>query len=148
MKKKKEQTHETQEETRSKDNTTYSMQEPEGIASIEKITFENDEDNIEDYNYDTYNPSDVFANDERLSYYDWLADIATTSHVTNSQDAFTTYHTINPTAVTGISSIKAQAQGRGNVKLKSIVNGKIYIFKLEDVSYIPTNKHNLPRMLG
>ena len=35
-----------------KDNTTYSMQEPEGIASIEEFTFENNEDNIKDYNYD------------------------------------------------------------------------------------------------
>ena len=82
-KKKKEQTHETQEEMKPKDNTTYSMQEPEGIASIEEFTFENDEDNIEDYNYDTYSPSDVFANDKRLSYYDWLANTATTLHVTN-----------------------------------------------------------------
>ena len=63
---KKQQTHETQEKTESKDNTTHSMQEPEGIASIEEITFENDEDNIEDYNYDMYNLSDVFANDKRF----------------------------------------------------------------------------------
>ena len=80
---------------------------------------------------------------DSLSSYDWLTSTATTSHVTNSWDAFTTYHTINLTAVTGIGSIKAQAQGRGSVKLKSIVNENIYILKLEDVLYIPTNQHNL-----
>ena len=73
-----------------KDNTTYSMQEPEGIAFIEEITFKNDKDDIEDYNYDIYNPSNVFANDDCLSYHDWLTDTATTLHVTNLQDAFTT----------------------------------------------------------
>ena len=84
LKKKKGQTHETQEETKPKDNTTYSMQEPKGIASIEEITSKNDEDNIKDCGCDTCNPSDVFANDEHLSYHDWLANTATTSHVTNS----------------------------------------------------------------
>ena len=142
-KKKKEQTHVAQEEMKPKDNTTYGMQEPEGIASIEEFTFKNDEDNIKDYNYDTYNPSNVFANDKCLSYYDWLADTATTSHVTNLWDAFVFFHTIDPTAVTGIGSIKAQAQGKGNIALKSIVNRKTYILKLKDVLYIPTNKHNL-----
>ena len=79
LKKKKEQTHETQEETKPKENTTYSMQEPKGIASIEEITSKNDEDNIEDYNYDTYNPSDVFANDKCLCKGNWKLDLAKTS---------------------------------------------------------------------
>ena len=106
-KKKKEQTHETQEESKPKENPAFSMQEPEGIAFIEEVTFENTEDDVENYNYDTYN-SDVYENDECLSYYHWLADTATTSHVTNSQDMFTTFHLINPTPVTGVGNIKAQ----------------------------------------
>jgi hypothetical protein len=138
-KKEKEQTHETQEETKPKENATYSMQEPEVIGFIEEVTFKN----TKDYNYNTYNSSDIYANDKRLSYYDWLADTATTLHVTNSWDAFATFHTIERTAVTGVGSVKAQDQGRGIVYLKSTMNGQTYILKLEDVLYIPTNKHNL-----
>ena len=81
--KKKEQMHETQEESKPKENAAFSMQEPEGIAFIEEVTFENTKGNVENYNYDKYN-SDVYENDERLSYYHWLADTATTPHVTNS----------------------------------------------------------------
>ena len=134
-KKKKEQTHETQEETKPKENATCSMQEPENIAFIEEVTFENVEDDVEDYNYDMYNPSEVYANDDCLSHYDWLTNTATT--------AFITFYTINLTAVTCVSSIKAQSQGRGNVELKSIVDRKTYLSKLEDVLYVPTIKHNL-----
>ena len=79
LKKKKEQTHEAKEETKSKENAMSSMQEPKGIGFIEEVTFEN----TEGYNYDPYNSS-VYANDEHLSYYNWLADTATTLHVTNS----------------------------------------------------------------
>ena len=118
------------------------MQEPEGIAFIEEVTFENTEDDVENYNYDTYN-SDVYENDERLSYYHWLADTATTSHVTNLQDMFTSFHLIDPTPVTGVGNVKAQAQGRGMVQLKLIINGETCVLMLEDVLYIPTNKHNL-----
>ena len=62
-KKKKEQTHETQEGSKPKENAAFSMQEPEGIAFIEEVTFENTKDNVENHNYDTYN-SDVYENDE------------------------------------------------------------------------------------
>ena len=64
-KKKKEQTHETQAESKLKENAASGMQEPEGIAFIEEVTFENTEDNVKNYTYDTYN-SDVYENDECL----------------------------------------------------------------------------------
>ncbi len=35
------------------------------------------------YNFDAYNPHNVEENDDRLMFYDWLADTATTSHITN-----------------------------------------------------------------
>jgi len=35
--------------------------------------------------------SDMSTNDNRLIYYDWLADSATTSHVTNQRNAFINY---------------------------------------------------------
>jgi hypothetical protein len=38
---------------------------------------------------------------------------------------------IDLTAVTGVSSVKAQAQGKGTIELKLIVNGKTYILNLK-----------------
>jgi len=136
-KRKNEQTHEAEEknEENSQGNATYS--------SIEEIAFVIDNDDTEDFNYDTYNPSDVYANDERLSYYDWLADTATTSHITNSRDLLVNYQPINQTTVSGVGNTKVSAKGRGTVQLKSVINGQKYTLKLEDVLYIPTNKHNL-----
>ena len=56
---------------------------------------------------------------------------------------FTSFHLIDPTPVTGVGNVKAQAQGRGMVRLKSIINGETCDLMLKDVLYIPTNKHNL-----
>ena len=46
-------------------------------------------------------------------------------------------------AVMGVGNVKAQAQGRGTIKLELVVNGQTYILKLQDVLYIPTNEQNL-----
>jgi hypothetical protein len=66
--------------------------------SNQEITFITEEDS-EDYNFDTYNSSDVMAIDERLSFYDWLGDSATTSHITNSRQSFTTFRSIDKMTV-------------------------------------------------
>ena len=47
-------------------------------------------DGDEYFNFDVP-VSDMSANDDQLIYYDWLADSATTSHVTNQCDAFINY---------------------------------------------------------
>ena len=44
----------------------------------EEIAFQADE---EHYNFDTFDACNVDVNDHQLIYYDWLADMATTSHV-------------------------------------------------------------------
>ena len=56
---------------------------------------------------------------------------------------FTSFHLIDPMPVTGVGNVKAQAQDRGMVRLKSMINGETCVLMLEDVLYIPTNKHNL-----
>ena len=43
------------------------------------------------YNYDGYNSANLNKVDERLIYYDWLADTATSSHVSNCLEAFTSF---------------------------------------------------------
>ena len=93
------------------------------------------------YNFDT----DVvdYENDEHLIYYNCLADTATTSHVSNHWDAFTTFEPSEKTMVGGVGGIKTHAKGRGTVQLKSTCDGQKYILTLQDVLYIPGNKNNL-----
>jgi Zinc knuckle len=54
----------------------------------EEVAFGGDE---EHYNFDTYNACNMEGNDKRLILYDWLADSATTSHITHQREAFTSY---------------------------------------------------------
>ena len=93
-------------------------------------------------NFDTYNSLDAEGNDERLLFYDWLADSATTTHVTNMRDAFTAFQPlVKP--ISGVGNAKTQAEGKGTVKLTTWVNGKEFQLTLEDVLYIPSNPQNL-----
>lgn len=48
-----------------------------------------EEQDEELHNFDTYNATE--QNDNHLIWYDWLADSATTSHVTHQWEAFTLY---------------------------------------------------------
>ena len=82
-------------------------------------------------------------NNELIRFYDWLADCATTSHVSNQLDAFTTYHPENNTTVAGVGNIKAQVAGRGTVELESTCNGHTYGLQLKNVLHIPTNRNSL-----
>jgi hypothetical protein len=93
-------------------------------------------------NFDTYNSLDIEGNDERLLYYDWLADSATTSHVTNMRDAFTTFQPLDK-HVSGVGNAITQAKGKGTIKLQTHMNGKQFHLLLEDVLYIPSNPQNL-----
>ena len=93
-------------------------------------------------NFDTYDQSTT-ENDERLLFYDWLADSATTSHVVNMRDAFTSFQSLQNTLVNGVGSATTHAHGRGTVEIESEVDGYKYILKLEDVLYIPSNPQNL-----
>src|ERR1700678_1646267 len=89
-----------------------------------------------DVNYSgDYNPP--------LIYYDWLGNSATTSHVTNRCDAFTTFRPLKDTKVSGVGNVKTEAKGKGTVKLKSTYLGHEYIIELKNVLYIPMTKKNL-----
>jgi len=87
--------------------------------------------------------SDMSANDDRLIYYNWLADSATTSHVTNQRDAFIDFTPLTNKLVIGVGNNKAQAIGRGTVELESKCNDRKFIIKLEDVLYIPDTPNSL-----
>ncbi len=94
------------------------------------------------YNFDTYDPRNVAGNDERLFFYDWVADTATTSHVTNMRDAFFTFESLTK-PVSGVGNAMTCAEGKGSIRLESEVDGTKYQLRLDDVLYIPSNPYNL-----
>jgi GAG-pre-integrase domain/Zinc knuckle len=99
--------------------------------------------NEEQYNFDTFDACNADANDERLIYYDWLADTATTSHVTHQRDAFIDYTPMGNTSVTGVGGKETLISGRGTVELKSTCNDTDYILRLENVLHVPGTRNNL-----
>ena len=100
----------------------------------EYVTFEADE---EQYNFDTFDACNADANDNRLIYYDWLADTATTSHVMHQREAFIDYTPMGNSSVTGVGGKEALISGRGTVELISTCNGTDHILHLENVLYVP-----------
>jgi len=71
-----------------------------------------DMDDMKDQNFNFDVPmSDMVTNDDRLIYYDWLADSAMTSHVTNQCDAFINYECLTNKLVLGVGNNEAHAIG-------------------------------------
>ena len=95
------------------------------------------------YNFNSDNSYNMNEINEPVIYYDWFGDSATSSHVTNKRDIFTTYQPLRNTSVVGVGRLKAKAEGRGTIELESRYNNRTYILKLENVLYIPTNRNNL-----
>ena len=89
----------------------------------EEITFLMDE---EHYNFDTFDACNVDANDHQLIYYDWLANMATMSHVMHQREAFTDYTPMGNSSVTGVGGKEAVIMGHGTVELKLTCNGTRY----------------------
>jgi GAG-pre-integrase domain len=112
--------------------------------SDEEITFSIEEDrstlNVVDEELECSNAN---GNDEHTLYYDWLADSATTSHVSNQRNAFISYQPLRKTSVAGVGNMKASAEGRGTVELESQCDGHKYVLRLENVLYVPSNRNNL-----
>ena len=106
----------------------------------EEIAFVIDE---ELHNVDTFDACNVAANDERLIYYEWLANSATTSHITNQQDAFISYETLGNSTVTGVGGQEAIIAGKGTVELISTCNNHEYVLTLKNVLHVPGTRNNL-----
>jgi len=76
---------------------------------INRTTFDtSDED--EYFNFDVP-VSGMSTNDDRLIYYDWLADSATTSHVTNQCNALINYEPLTNKLVLGVGNNEAHVIG-------------------------------------
>jgi len=115
------------------------------FITLENPKGENLEPSIEDkeHNFDSYQACNYEANDERLIYYDWVADNATSSHIASERNSFETYTKIQKSTVTGVAARKATAIGRGTVTLISNCNGVNWTLKLENVLHVPGQRNNL-----
>src|ERR1700730_12380286 len=127
------------------EETNFADKEITFVMEEENLEEENTTSNIDDeeHNFDSYQACNYEANDERLIYYDWVADNATSSHITLNRDYFDTYTKIQESTVTGVGGKTATAIGRGTVTLISKCNGIDWTLKLENVLHVPGQKNNL-----
>ena len=109
-------------------------------AGPSKLVFNPSKEGI---NFDDPDVSNSDKFDEHLIFYNWLADSATTLHVCNRCDAFTSFYPLTATKVTGIGNMVTKAERQGIVELTSWCNGHKFILQLENVLYIPNNQNNL-----
>jgi hypothetical protein len=108
---------------------------------IEEVIAFNVEEEL--HNFDTFDTTcNIGENDDRLIYYDWLADTATTAHVTHQREAPVTYTPVGDQNVTGVGG-PAKIAGRGTIELISMCKGQEYILRLEDVVHVPGTRNNL-----
>ena len=78
------------------------------VAGSSRISFDPSEEGI---NFDKRDVSNSDEFDERLIFYNWLADSATTSHICNQREAFTSFHPLTATKVTGVGNLVTKAKG-------------------------------------
>ena len=77
-------------------------------ARPSKLVFDPSKEGI---NFDDSDVSNSDEFDECLIFYNWLADSATTLHVCNRCDAFTSFHLLTATKVTGVGNMVTKAKG-------------------------------------
>jgi hypothetical protein len=78
------------------------------------------------YNFKSYDVTRT-DNDERMIFYDWLADSTTSSHVSAQRDAFITYTPLINSTATGVGSEEARITSHGTVQLLSECNGNKHV---------------------
>src|SRR6266704_5737832 len=82
------------------------------------------------------------GNDSNASYYDWLADTATTCHITNQRNALRDYREEDG-EIEGIGETVAKSLGRGTATLISRISGKKHAIHLNNVCYVPRATNSL-----
>jgi len=90
------------------------------------------------------NTNDVVdeSNDSDVSYYFWVADSATTSHIACQRNIFTTFMLVDK-KIKGIGTEPVPVKGRGTVILTSYYYNNKRKIKLHNVAYVPSAAMNL-----
>lgn len=65
------------------------------------------------------------------------------AHVTNQHDAFKKYEPANGASIARVGNSKTKIEVCGTILLESHYKGKMFILRLENVLYIPTNHNSL-----
>jgi len=81
------------------DTTNEAEHEEDDAMQVEEVTFMTKEDNNL-----TNHVNNIMQNDKPVTFYDWVADSATTSHICNQRDAFVTYKPITGKTVSGVGN--------------------------------------------
>jgi hypothetical protein len=155
--KRKEKAKEANNKKAKQEQTLTANEDTQTHASIEEVVDEKEEhlafqgkgetmkfdvpDEEEYVGLDEYDPAGII--EDQVLYYDWLADSATTSHITNQREALTNYKPAHGITVAGVGNAKTTVQGRGTVELESKCEGRKFVLQLDNVLYIPTNRNNL-----
>src|SRR5271163_640443 len=74
-------------------------------------------------------------NSEFFSFYLWIIDSATTSHITHTKSAFIDYTPTKPIPVSGLGNIHVQAYGRGTVEVLMAMSPNAHKILLHEVLY-------------
>jgi hypothetical protein len=131
---------------RDKDNNKGKKKNGNGKAGeqsnvMEEVIVFNIEEEL--HNFNTFNNTcNIGENDDHLIYYEWLADTATSAHVTHQHEAFITYTSVGDQNVTGVGG-PVMIASWGTIELISICKGQEYILHLEDVIHVPGMQNNL-----
>jgi hypothetical protein len=83
------------------------------------------------------------ANEDTVSFYNWLEDSRATSHICNNHDSFEIYHPLPNSVVQGIGNVTTKVKGCGTIKLCSHIDNKSYMLILKDMLHMPMSQYNL-----
>jgi len=72
----------------------------------------------------------------------WLADSATSSHISNKREAYQCFTPLH-THVKGVGNVLVPVEGKGSVELKSRVKEKNIMIVLPNVLYVPSAPNSL-----
>src|SRR5260370_9313894 len=110
----------------------------ETLTAIEAENFTVTDDSLEDDMYLT-----SLAANESSRMYDWLADSGSTHHITNHREIYDSYEPTPDATVHGVGGKIISVLGRGTVKLVAQYGTRKRVLRLDNMSYIPTNKYNI-----
>ncbi len=85
---------------------------------------------------------DLDCENSDFSCYDWLADTATTCHISNRKEILNAYKERRE-EINGIGEIAAECLGRGTATLVTKINNEKHTIKLNDVCYVPSATNSL-----
>ena len=89
---------------------TFMMEEDHDV-----LMHASDEGQCPNLNNDHVNITD--KNEVPLTFYEWLADSATTPHISHLRKAFVTYTPLTGKTIAGVGNIEAKVEGQGTIEL-------------------------------